>query len=406
MPYTKDFIIVGGGLSGLYCAYQLNKKYPQKTILLLESDKELGGRIRSHQEKGFHVEKGAARFSETHERLIRLLDDLDLNEDKVPIPSETSYIYKGKKCSYDLKEKIYEIVEQSKLIPKNELDKVTLYQLCVLLFGSEEANKIQALFGYDAEFIRLNAHAALKMFHKDLLDDPQYYILKGGLTRLIEGLRDSLGSNVEIKLGSTLTEVSERRATVTIDGRSEKLSALHIICALPYLALRKIVYFQEIEEIHSVKPISLCRIYAKYPLHKGKPWFHDIQKTTTDNYLRYIIPMSEEEGVIMYYSDLYVADMWRNWNNVSKELLKQMIHRELRDLYPDKDIPLPLKIETYHWKAGVHAWRPNFDFEKISNRMIKPTKDHIYIVGEAYSKHQDWMEGCLESSDRLLKLLS
>ena len=62
MPYTKDFIIVGGGLSGLYCAYQLNKKYPEKTILLLESDEELGGRIRSHQEKGFHVEKGAARF--------------------------------------------------------------------------------------------------------------------------------------------------------------------------------------------------------------------------------------------------------------------------------------------------------------------------------------------------------
>ena len=78
MPYTKDLIIVGGGLSGLYCAYQLNKRYPNKTITIFESDQELGGRIRSHQEKGFSVEKGAARFSETHKRLIQLLDELKL----------------------------------------------------------------------------------------------------------------------------------------------------------------------------------------------------------------------------------------------------------------------------------------------------------------------------------------
>ena len=116
--------------------------------------------------------------------------------------------------------------------------------------------------------------------------------------------------------------------------------------------------------------------------------------------------MDASEGIIMYYSDLYVADMWRNWNNVSKDLLTQMIHRELRELYPEKDIPLPLKIETYHWKTGVHAWRPNFDYQEIAKKMIKPTKDHIYVVGETYSQHQDWMEGCLESSDRLLQLLS
>lgn len=406
MPYTKDFIIVGGGLSGLYCAYQLNKKYPDKTITIFESDEELGGRIRSHQEKGFHVEKGAARFSETHKRLLQLLDELNLKDEMLPIPSKTSYIYRGKKCSYDLKEKIAEIVGQSKHIPPKELEKVTLYQLCVLLFGSDEANKIQALFGYDAELIRLNAYACLQMFQDDLLGDPQYYILKGGLTQMIEALRDSLGKKVEIKLGSQVTEVSERRVEVTIDKKSEKYSALHIICALPYLALRKLEYFKGIDEIHSVKPISLCRIYAKYPLKRGKPWFHDLQKTTTDNYLRYIIPMDASEGIIMYYSDLYVADMWRNWNNVSKDLLTQMIHRELRELYPDKEIPLPLKIETYHWKTGVHAWRPNFDYQEIANKMIKPTKDHIYVVGEAYSQHQDWMEGCLESSDRLLKLLS
>ena len=76
----------------------------------------------------------------------------------------------------------------------------------------------------------------------------------------------------------------------------------------------------------------------KYPVKDGKPWFHDLEKTATDNYLRYIIPINEEQGVIMYYSDLYVADMWRNWSNVSDDILIQMIHKELHSLYPSKDI--------------------------------------------------------------------
>ena len=65
MPFTKDVIIVGGGISGLYTAYRICNQFPDKTVLLLESSDELGGRIRTQYEKGFQVEKGAARFLET-----------------------------------------------------------------------------------------------------------------------------------------------------------------------------------------------------------------------------------------------------------------------------------------------------------------------------------------------------
>ena len=36
MPFTKDFIIVGGGIAGLYCAYKINQVHPNQTILLIE----------------------------------------------------------------------------------------------------------------------------------------------------------------------------------------------------------------------------------------------------------------------------------------------------------------------------------------------------------------------------------
>ena len=43
-------------------------------------------------------------FSETHKRFLQLLDELNLKDDKI-VPSETCYIYKGKRCAYDLKRK-------------------------------------------------------------------------------------------------------------------------------------------------------------------------------------------------------------------------------------------------------------------------------------------------------------
>ena len=407
MPFTKDVIIVGGGISGLYTAYRICNQSPDKTVLLLESSDELGGRIRTQYDKGFQVEKGAARFSESHHRLLGLLDELGLSEEKIPIPNKTRFIYQGKPCEYNLSEKLQTIVTRSKDIPKQQLQKITFYQLCVLIFDTTEADKMQAAFAYDAEFIRLNAYACLKMFRDDLLSEPQYYVLKCGLSRVIQKMKECIeaSDNIEIRFNQTVTDVKDKRVFVKQGDQVVKYSAMHVVCAIPYLALRQLPYFKEIQEIHSVKPISLCRIYAKYPVKDGKPWFQDLEKTATDNYLRYIIPISEDQGVIMYYSDLYIADMWRNWSNVSDEILIQMIHKELHSLYPSKDIPLPTKIQTCHWKTGVHAWRPNFDFEAMSRKMIQPTQDSVYVIGETYSRNQDWMEGCLETGDRCLRKL-
>uniref|UniRef100_A0A6C0F4Z1 Amine oxidase domain-containing protein n=1 Tax=viral metagenome TaxID=1070528 RepID=A0A6C0F4Z1_9ZZZZ len=404
MPFTKDVIIVGGGISGLYTAYRICNQFPDKTVLLLESSDELGGRIRTQYEKEFQVEKGAARFSESHRRLLGLLDILGLSEDKIPIPNKTSFIYQGKPCEYNLSEKLQTIVMRSKDIPKQQLQKITFYQLCVLIFDTTEADKMQAAFAYDAEFIRLNAYACLTMFREDLLGNPQYYVLKCGLSRVIQKMRECIeaSENIEIRLNQTVTDVKDKRVYVKQGDQVVKYSALHVVCAIPYLALRQLPYFKEVQEIHSVKPISLCRIYAKYPVKDGKSWFHDLDKTATDNYLRYIIPISQDDGIIMYYSDLYIADMWRNWSNVSDDILIEMIHKELHALYPSRNIPRPSKIKTCHWKTGVHAWRPNFDFEAISRKMIQLTSDSVYVIGETYSRNQDWMEGCLETSDRAI----
>ena len=40
-----DYLIVGGGIVGLSCAWQLQKRYPHASILLLEKEKEIEKKV-------------------------------------------------------------------------------------------------------------------------------------------------------------------------------------------------------------------------------------------------------------------------------------------------------------------------------------------------------------------------
>ena len=76
-----DYVIVGGGISGIFMAYKLSET--GKDILLLESTNRLGGRIYTKKEKGVQFELGAARISENHTKVMALLNELNLKDDLV-----------------------------------------------------------------------------------------------------------------------------------------------------------------------------------------------------------------------------------------------------------------------------------------------------------------------------------
>ena len=65
------FGVVGGGISGLYCALKLSEKH--KVVLIDERD-YLGGRIKTQHK----MELGAARFNSSHTILLSLIKRYDL----------------------------------------------------------------------------------------------------------------------------------------------------------------------------------------------------------------------------------------------------------------------------------------------------------------------------------------
>ena len=48
-----DYVVVGAGVSGLYTAHELYKKYPSASICVLEATAYIGGRLHSINYDGF-----------------------------------------------------------------------------------------------------------------------------------------------------------------------------------------------------------------------------------------------------------------------------------------------------------------------------------------------------------------
>jgi hypothetical protein len=96
----------------------------------------------------------------------------------------------------------------------------------------------------------------------------------------------------------------------------------------------------------------------------------------------------------------------------------KMLRKMLAELHygPNSDytyVPEPLEAAYMDWSlppfnAGYHEWAPHFDIGDVQRKICKPSQlvegadAQIYIVGEAYSNDQAWVEGAYCTSEWVL----
>lgn len=90
------FLIIGGGVTGLSLALELGRN--NKDVTLVEADEELGGNVRSVNERGWHMELGPNTLM-AKPALYQLLKSLDLTDKAIfpPSASRKRYVVKDGK---------------------------------------------------------------------------------------------------------------------------------------------------------------------------------------------------------------------------------------------------------------------------------------------------------------------
>jgi hypothetical protein len=381
--------IIGGGISGLYCALELSKKH--KVVLFDERD-YLGGRILTKN----HLELGAARFNDTHILLLKLIKQFNLTP--ISIPQNQDYIlYNDSPNTYKNINKAFDSCIQNIIneTPINEkLREITFYEHCKNKIGSLESDLLLSVFGYYTEFKVLNAYDAIHTFKNDFVSK-QYYILKEGLSELCNRMKKEIIKNGSlIYINEKVIKVSSNHITT----HKQKIRVDNIIFCTKARQLNEFSILKPIHKyLNALHEAPLIRIYAKYK----NVWFNDLNRTTTNNVLRQIIPIDKENGIIMIsYTD---GEDTKPFIHILKNevKLRKFISKQLSLLFPNKHIEEPEYIIPYSWVVGTHSWKVHTNSEEIYNKVLNPI-DNIYICGEAYCKKQAWIEGALSMANDVI----
>ena len=191
------------------------------------------------------------------------------------------------------------------------------------------------------------------------------------------------------------------------------LYARKCVLAIPPNAMRDIPYVERnvgASTLSAVKGEPLLRIYAKYPVNKkgtqgeGDVWFKGLRRTTTDSFLRHIIPINEKNGMIMVsYTDGVDTKPFAKRKGEKETRINALVHDELRALFPERDIPDPQYFKMHLWPDGAYYWRAGSDSRVLSKKLVQPIDGvPLYTCGEGFSMKQAWMEGALETADDVL----
>ena len=453
----SDILVIGGGIAGLYTAYQLLKRHPGISLTLLEKHALVGGRMDTYHDDTMVVEAGAGRFHTSHRRLRHLIDELGLSRHVVPIGHDIAFMtsqHPGEKLhtlpelegldrtssatsSLPCDPLIRRLMRLRKTVPSETLRSMTLLEFAKQTFGDDRVvSVIPRTFGYYSELGIMNADDSLHLM-ETLLSKQSFFGMKGGLSLVVQRLTARL-REMGAKIIEGQSVVSIRRSSSSMSPfsrprirRTRKLggagvsagfkircsngntySATQCVCALPRQAIQRLQcpLFQRVEpDLKQILCGSLCRIYCQFAKGKdGKVWFHDLGKITTDNDLRMIIPIDVARGIAMIsYSDNRWAD---EWNRLYRDEGVRAVNQKLRQLTqslmgPGVVIPIPTHTRVFYWKCGVGYWGKGANSGVAERRIRQPARG-LYVCGEHYSsRSQQWMEGALDTAANVVRAI-
>jgi monoamine oxidase len=324
-----DIAIVGGGVSGVYSAWKLKMRYPDKKIVVFEGSDHIGGRLLSVKPPeipSMVAELGGMRILENNQKLIvnliaelnaELPDDAQIELYDFPVdqpqniaylrgehlrladfttkpdkvPYHLSFLEKGNSSGTIVVNAIEQLVpgitnpdlteqERLQMTQTATFEGVPLYKLGFwnLLYRVISGEAYQFSMdsgGYNSTMVNWNAADAIPWYLSDFGITPKYKGFTNGFQQVpitVANFFQKLGG--EIRLNSKLDAFDWNGSNFDLQINGKALTASQLILAMPRRSLDLLAptcpKLQEIQPlIGSVTPRPLFKVFTTY----ASPWW-------------------------------------------------------------------------------------------------------------------------------------
>ena len=278
--------ILGGGISGLSAAFELKKA--GKEFILLEANKQVGGKIQSSQQQGFTLEHGPNTVLINNPEIKKLIEELGLWDELIfpeeqassnrfvlkngniePFPSGLKKMLKSNLFSFStLLSVLKEPFNKSKSATEDEslaafverrLGKQILDDFITpFVTGIYAGDPYQMSAKYTMNLLKEAEEkhgsivkGAFQIMKAKKLENEKYglpkqkiFTFKNGLQQLITALQHKVEKEIQWEAICTKIEYSNKEYTIHYEqnGAQQTITAAHVISALPAFALAELAH--------------------------------------------------------------------------------------------------------------------------------------------------------------------
>ncbi len=514
-----DVAVVGGGVSGAYCAWRLqHERGADARIALFEYSDRIGGRLYTVTMPGLpHVkaEVGGMRYiPDQHIMVASVVDHLHLKTKPFPmgapepvgsncnlfylrgrhlrlhqladpakVPYNLAWIERGlgpTNLQVQVMNNIYPGMANLSLCDTMKvrafgkpLWKWGFWDLMFKALSNEGYQFMKDAGGYDANVA--NANAVTQLPATEYSDQTQFLTLAEGYDQLPIQLADrfnhrgpgGLPEGQRVLMNHRLAELEigageypytlHFEPTVTTHGKTllagaERVTvrARKVILAMPRRSLELVrSRFFDDPWLKANIPSVLIQSAFKLFLAYESPWWRALGlvagRSVTDLPIRqtyYFGTEAEQEGGLPFmnsllmasYNDISTVPFWKGLElgepyegyrptclepgvdrivprmefPATAEMV-EVANRQVAAVHALPELPMPYSAVYHSWNedpygGGWHEWKAAYRLDEVMCRMRKPVEDQdVYIVGEAYSYGQGWVEGALDTAESMLE---
>jgi hypothetical protein len=426
---TKDIIIIGGGIAGLYYAYKIKQQQPTINFLVLERNnkKRLGGRMGNTNFYGQSVVTGAGIGRKEKDKLLtKLLEELNVPfhefpsghqyADTITPPCNVRNTFMTLRREYNKnREEGRHKTFKEFAISILGITEYSHFILCAGYTDYENEDTYNTLYNYGFEDNFTNWTGLSIPWRK--LIDALVEKIGGQNIRTSENVREIIPLQVDqvetpsISMSQSQNQTNQQTKTPNfiIETDTHQYVTTTIIVATTIDSVLKIVPNANSKtslyrQIHGQPFLRMYGKFSKSSIPIMKEYVPSLMIIPTA--LQKILPINTDEGIYMIsYSDNKHANALKRYlenTTDNRRYLSRMIERALNIKTGSLQL---LSIMDIYWTFGTHYYEPLHDNYKNREQFINAAQHpmpNMQIVGEMISINQGWVEGALESVEKVL----